>query len=76
MSGSIAVRQGSPQPYSMQATPPVGVATVPPVGITTVPLVGLSTVSPVTAGKPYSPTVVSPTPPPSGVVAPTQVAIP
>ncbi|KAM3717728.1 Poly(U)-binding-splicing factor [Dirofilaria immitis] len=70
------VRQDSPQPYSMQATPPVGIATVPPVGIATVPLIGLSTVSPVTAGKPYSPTIVSPTPVPSAVVAPTQISTP
>ncbi|KAL3985203.1 poly-U binding splicing factor half-pint family protein [Acanthocheilonema viteae] len=75
LSGSIAVRQSSPQPFNMQATPPVGVATVPPVGIATVPLVGLPTVSPVAAGKPYSSTVVSLTPPPSAVV-PTQISTP
>uniref|UniRef100_A0A0R3RSX1 Poly(U)-binding-splicing factor PUF60 n=1 Tax=Elaeophora elaphi TaxID=1147741 RepID=A0A0R3RSX1_9BILA len=74
LSGGIAVQQGSPQPYTIQATPPVGVATVPPVGIATVPLVGLATVSPVTAGKPYSAAVVSPTPP--SVVVPTQISTP
>ncbi|EJD75402.1 Poly(U)-binding-splicing factor half pint, variant [Loa loa] len=77
LSGGIAVRQGSPQPYNMQATPPVGVVTtVPPIGIATVPMVGLATVSPVAAGKPYSPTVVSPTPPPSATVIPNQISTP
>lgn len=59
----------------MQATPPVGVATVPPVGVATVPLVGLAAVSPVTTGKPYSSAIASPTPPPSAIVVPTQVAV-
>ncbi|VDK65230.1 unnamed protein product [Onchocerca ochengi] len=75
LSGGI-VRQDSPQPYNVQAAPPVSIATVSPVAIATVPLIGLATVSPVTAGKPvYSPTVVSPIPTPS-VVAPTQIPTP
>ncbi|CAG9539875.1 unnamed protein product [Cercopithifilaria johnstoni] len=75
LSGGIAARQDSPQPYSIQGTPPVGVATISPVGIATVPMVGLPTVSPVTTGKPYPSSVVSPAPPLSATV-PTQISTP